>query len=278
MAGAVLGVAIAPRHAAPVIVPVIATPAPVTITPAPVVVTPAVAPVPTLEVPPAPAPPPPRATTPLLNAGCLVAPEGAASPSCAWDDGLPAISADGTRVATRFVPDDGGRGYPGLSIRLIDVRTSRLVRDLLVLSPDEYDPDGGDDRLRVRVERRAAGVQRLLDAGGYRTLEHLGTQTQDLEPTVDRTRVHAELDGDRVRAIDPATSRVLWQHRFAAPGPRRTNPDFDCGGWGLHHTSVWWDPATRVVLVAQAYATGGCMCAVIQVEHVRRMPMATPAR
>jgi hypothetical protein len=88
---------------------------------------------------------------------------------------------------------------------------------------------------------------------------------------IDRSRVHAEIDGQLVRAVDPATHRVLWQDRFRSPAPRGRDPDDDCGGWGLAAASVWWDPRTRIALVEQRYLTGGCMCGSDERLHVRRM-------
>src|SRR5512143_579195 len=106
----------------------------------PVVVTPP-APVAT-EVPPPPSPPKPEpalhAMNPMIDTLCVI-PGVAPDARCTWDDGFPALSPDGKTVAIAYHPDDGERGNPDLTIRFVDVASSKVVRDDLVLAPDEYD-------------------------------------------------------------------------------------------------------------------------------------------
>lgn len=231
-----------------------------------------------------------RAAAPRVDPSCILA--DGARPSCSWDDGFPAVSTDGTLVATKVIPDDGGRGFPGLTIRFLDVATSTIVRDVVVLDPDEVSWDFYDEDLAQNDEpgarrraqllqvmkRRAAVAQKLLDDKGYRPLEHLGTSIQPaaLEPagTAPRgDRVYAEFDQQAVRAIDPATSTALWSHRFDVPAPAQPDPDADCGSsFELHSLSVWWDPEMRIVLGTSAYHTGGCLCPTLELEQVVRLP------
>src|SRR5262245_23344485 len=63
---------------------------------------------------PPPPPPPPRALTPLLNAACVL-PSDEPPAACAWDDGFPAISTDGTLVVRKIVTDSEDAGSAGLS-------------------------------------------------------------------------------------------------------------------------------------------------------------------
>jgi hypothetical protein len=126
-----------------VVTPRVIVPAPqVTVAPAPVVMppTPVVVQAPTPpEPPPAPPAPQPRAQVPMLDAGCVMnLPGSTANPTCAWDDGFPAISADGALIATKYAPTMGGSDLYGLSIHLIDTKTSRVVRDSVILTPTNW--------------------------------------------------------------------------------------------------------------------------------------------
>lgn len=282
-----LGVAVALDEDATTIVPV-ATPLEIQLSAAPpitVVAPPAPAPAPA----PAPIeeeaepPPPPRATMPRLDAQCFAIhspeedPPAKMPESCQWDDGFPAVSRDGKLVVAKVMVDDGGRGNPNLTIRFLDVATSKVVRDIVVLDPDEVDASDRPAKraqLQRKVAQRMALAQRVIDQRGYRSLELLGTyNSYHLELETDRTRVHAEFDGNAVRAIDPATNRVLWAHRFVVPNPNQRDIETsDCAGWRLRELAVAWDPETRVVIGTSSYDTGGCMCDTLGAEQIVRMP------
>lgn len=218
---------------------------------------------------------PPRASAPHLDAACVeVEPPGEDAverpASCAWDNGFPAISRDGSMLVALHVPDDGGRGNPGLTVRFVDVATSRVVRDLVVLDPEEVDTITDRTRRQQRVRARVARAQELVK--GYRTLVPLGSHDTDAEAvTVERRVPYADFDRARVRAIDPATNTVLWQHDFTSDPPRRANDTELCGGWDLRALSVAWDPTTRVALATSDYQTGGCLCSFETVYAARRL-------
>jgi hypothetical protein len=280
-----------------VVTPPVIVPAPqVTVAPAPVVMppTPVVVQAPTPpEPPPAPPAPQPRALVPTLDAGCVMnLPGSAASPTCAWDDGFPAISADGALIATKYSPPMGGADVYGLSIHFIDTRTSRVVRDSVIVTPDElgavlYPPGaavGGplDDkqlqqyqRLLSTIHRRVAGVQRTLDARQFRTLHLLGSARASMSDEVTPSQrgpepIYAEIVGTTARIIDSATSQVLGRGEFYAAGPRRRDNDAsDCSNWAPWSIALWWDPETRQVLALQTYRTGGCMCPDVPTETVQ---------
>ena len=250
-------------------------------TPAPVVVVQQPAPPPAPEPEPEPKRIDPRATSPMILPSCVAPDDRVPHPECTWDAGFPAISADGKTVVTYFVPDDGGRGFPGLSIHFIDVATSKFVADLLVLDPDEIDVDEPygevSPALRAKMEKRAAAAQRRIDAGDSRTMAHLGSRGwhDDTESSADRSRVYADIIGGLVRIVDPATQRVLFQRDLSVPDPRSAAvragaSDLECAGFSLNQMDVWWDPATRTVLAAEAYTSGGCMCPVDEYEVVSR--------
>lgn len=280
--------------APPVIVPapqVTVTPAPVVMPPTPVVVQ---APKPP-EPPPAPPAPQPRALVPTLDAGCVIdLPGSTPSPTCAWDDGFPAISADGALIATKYVSPTAGSDTHDLSIHFIDTRTSRVVRDSVIVTTDELDavlyPPGKpvglplDDRqmqqyqrLLSTISRRAAGVQRALDARHFRTLHPLGwahaSMGADETPSNRGPEpIYAEIVGTTARVIDSTASQVLGRGEFYVAGPSRREDDMsECGIWTPWSIDLRWDPETRQVLALQTYRTGGCMCPDVPTETVQRL-------
>jgi hypothetical protein len=266
-------------------------PAPVVMPPTPVVVE-APAPPPPAPLPPV---PPPHALVPMLDAACVIATDGWTNPTCAWDDGFPAISADGTLIATKYAPPMGPSNLYGLSIHFIDTKTSRVVRDSVILTPEElarilYPENAAPEttqpedkqleqrqRLLSTIYRRVAAVQRTLDAKRFRTLHELGSARATISDEEHPSQrgpdpVYAEIVGTTARIIDSAASQVLWRGEFWAAGPKRAEREAsDCGGWAPWSIALWWDPETRHVLAAQTYRTGGCMCSDVPVETVQQM-------
>ena len=231
-------------------------------------------PPPPLPAPPAPlpeTPAPPRAQNPLINAACVMPTQTEPTPQCAWDDGFPAISADGRTVAMKYVPSDGPRGNTSLTIRFLDVASSRVVRDDVILTGDETLTEIDPAKLQIQIAQRVMAIQPRL--AHYRTLAALGSGRAFADEPPQQHGIHAEFADELVRIVDPATNRVLWQAQLdgspAAPVTPRSADDM-CGGWGLWSVSAWWDADTKTVLVAQRYHTGGCMCADAEVDHVRR--------
>jgi len=257
------------------VVPVIT---PVAITPKIEVAAPEVKITPLAPEPPKPAPKPsPHAIAPHLDAGCMI-PHGEVAPGavdpCAWDDGFPAISADGALIAIKYSPDYGPRDGSDLIIRFIDTKTSNVVRDDMISGIDEK---LDDPKIGAQLFRRVAPVQRLLDARHFRTLIPLGSGGEtgiQADPAVQTgTKTYAEIVDGAVRIVDPATATEIWRGGFSAarPGPA-PREDSDCGSWNLHSTTVWWDPRTKTVLALLHYFTGGCMCPGGNVAQVARIP------
>lgn len=224
--------------------------------------------------------PRPRALTPVLYAACVAPLPGADElpVECGWDTGFPALSSDGSTIALQHVPDDGGRGYPGLYIHLIDANTGTLKRAIEILDPNDYVAPDEDyaksEKLLNTITARVAQTNRTL--AGYRTLVPLGSNDELASQDVPvPASIYAEIsDTGATRVIDPATREVLFQHSFGVPRPH-VDPDDDggmCPGWNMISMSVWWDPGTRVVLSAQSYRTGGCLCSDATVTQVARMP------
>jgi hypothetical protein len=255
-----------PKAAAPVVIP-IAAPQLV------VLQAPAAPPPPAPEVP---EPPPPRAAAPFIQIACMLdGQDGEAPASCSWDHGFPAISADGKTLAVQRHGEDGGRGYPGLSIQLLDVATSRVKRTVMVLDPDEYVPsdDPKAPALRRKVEQRADVAQRLLDAGAYRALAVLGGS--DAEP-MSAAGLRAEFDAEVARVIDVASNTVVWQRRFSVAREfpdRKPDPDVDsCVPIHTRGMTISWDAQTRTILAEVSYGAGPCYCpdtTIDYVQHVR---------
>lgn len=218
-----------------------------------------------------------RALKPELDPSCIAADlDTDLQPVCTWDDGFPAISGDGTTLVSASPPDDGGRGNPGLRITFIDLATQKVVRSILVLDPDDHDPDNpNNDKVRAKTAKRAAEAQKLIDAGDYRSLISLGENTADSISTStspDTTGIHAEFSGSSMRLVDPATRTTLWRHRFSAPSPiAKPNHEQDCQGWSLAQVDAWWDPSTRIVIGNLLYHHGGCMCGSSSITQVFRL-------
>ena len=216
---------------------------------------------------------------PRVDADCI---DGAvadlASPACSWDDGFPAISADGTLIVDAEIPDSGGMGAPGLSILFTNAATSKVVRSVNVLSPGEI-PYGEamSDKMRATVRKRTAAVQKDIDAKGFRALVTLddiampaGSEIP-LDPN--RPGVYAEYAGEVMRLLDPQTKTEIWRHRFSSPSPWTTKPDPDkeCQGWTFARLSTWWDPTSRTVFAKLLYHYGGCMCGSASIPQVFKL-------
>ncbi len=266
--------------------PPVAVTVPAAAPPSVTVTAPAPSPPPAPEPAPvvAPSNEPPRRLTPQLQAFCALTAPGYEQGACTWDYGFPAISADGTLIAHKHMPDDPGRGNPGLEIWFVDATTGKTVSTSVILSPEEYEVDDGTNSRKVaklyeRVVARGAKVQQTLDAGAYRTLSHLGSggpfMGNPAEPrTTKPTTIYADIENGATRVVDPATNTVLWQHVFGAvssPSSVRSE-DSMCPVWNLWTMDVWWDPTTRVVFAAETYRTGGCRCSDDPAVEVARIP------
>ncbi|HWO26285.1 MAG TPA: hypothetical protein VNO30_46475 [Kofleriaceae bacterium] len=238
-------------------------------------------PPPAPPAPPEPAPEPPapkpRALAPHIDAACLVPPEeGEPAASCTWDDGFPAISADGALIARKLTQSFVPYGT-GVTIELLDTKTSRPVRRVVLLAETDYEADGKPrPKLAQRVQQRVAAIQPALDAGEFRALLPLGSTNTDPDAPALK-RIHAQIDGSAVQIIDPERAVALWQHRFVAEVPPPDDPTAVCAGRSLHNLATWWDPATRLVATELAYATGGCMCPIEVAMELHRIPAAALA-
>ncbi len=194
--------------------------------------------------------PPPRRTTPRLDSACVLGAlgDGPVPSTCTWeDDGFPAISSDGTLV----VVDDRGVITPRESwertILVLDVESSRIVGGYSIVVDEDAAPFQDRDpstsvlaaaleraRVRGRVAERVHALDAFLDHRGFRTLESFD------DP---RGEMH-----DRVVVPAPPSAPI-------AP-----DDPMPCTSWHLQEMVLWRDAATRTVLAAMTYRTGGCTC------------------
>ncbi len=219
----------------------------------------------------------PRALVPTVNAACVVSSE---DPTCAWDAGFPAVSADGSMIAIRHIPDDGGRGYPGLSIQLVSAKSSKITASYTVLTPDEYlEPeDAGWTKLSAKMAKRAAAAQRVLDTGGFRSLVAVDVFS-DLDGTTFSgagQRLVGEANGEAIRIIDTAARTVVWQRTFPVEAvfPAAKNPSVDgegCYPSTTRDITVAWEPTSRLLLATVSYASGPCYCGDAIAYHVTKI-------
>ncbi|MBL9013092.1 MAG: hypothetical protein JNL83_02885 [Myxococcales bacterium] len=232
---------------------------------------------PQLVVIPSPEPPPPPepepepepdlastalALAPVIRDECVAETNPDGQPHCSWDTGFPAISADGSTIATAFVPDDRGRGNPGLTIRLVDVATSKIVKSVLVLSPDEYvaTDDATRPALDKKISRRAAQAQALL--GGYRAMTKLGVWDTEANQGRESAGLRAQFSDDSIRVIDTTTNVALWQRRFevATEFPNRVLDGKRCEPTFTNGMSAAWDAPTRTLVTSVNYLVGPELC------------------
>lgn len=263
-----------PRASVPIVLPV----------PQPQLLVVQAPPPPAPEPPPPPEPPEPpqpRAATPRLDIDCELAGYSDGderSPTCDWDRGFPAISADGRTIAEAIHLGDGGRGYPALEVRFVDVATSRRISTHTILDPDELE-DGGipSKRVRAKIDRRAARVTATLASGRYRSFAHVQRPSVEF-PNGDLAFVpglRADIEGDRIRIVDETTNTSLVERRYdvAAQFPnRKLDPDTEsCDPTGTHWIDAWWDARTRTLLTEVGYGAGPCYCDDVAVEYVTRL-------
>ena len=157
-----------------------------------------------------------------------------------------------------------------------EVATSKQVRTVTVLSPDEIESGDLDDKLRAKMRKRAAVAQQLIDTRKFRALIDLGSHNagngNDVDVPGDATGIHAEYVGDTMRLLDPATKTALWRHQFSSPSPwAHPDPDKECQSWYLAELQSWWDPQMRVVFARQLYHHGGCMCGSTSIPQAFRL-------
>lgn len=244
------------------------------------------APVVNVTVPPPPAPPeppaapPPRALTPFLDVPCFtrtdydMEPEEKLARRCAWDDGFPAISADGKTIALRYSRDDAGRGWVNHAVQFIDVETSNVIGDHPIVAPDDLDPQGqATDKTRALATKRVAAIQKRLDTGRYRTMKVIPSSIPEPDlPAPQGLRMEHEERESPVRVVDGDSNTVLWRGEFdvATHVPLRDVDPDRCYPRTTNNVYAWFDPATRLIAFQVWYGTGPDYCGDEVQHYVRR--------
>jgi dipeptidyl aminopeptidase/acylaminoacyl peptidase len=114
-----------------------------------------------------------------------------------WDDGSPAFSADGRRLAFASDRIEDRWTWPGNDIWTIDLESralARLTDESLVSGPPAWSPDGRLIAFAASVRRHADGYTDLMvvDSGGARTARRL---TEDFAPTFEDTCIDDQRAG-----------------------------------------------------------------------------------
>jgi hypothetical protein len=213
-----------------------------------------------------PEPPPPAAvideplevpaTMPQLRAQCVSDQSG----DCDAATGFPAISHDGkTILQTRHI-DDGGRGYPGFRIELLDTETSKVMQSIVIADPDEYDDETG--KHRAPIAKRVGTVQKIIGDGNYRSLAAI--------PSDSLEQLH---DGARIR-VDGKVYTTTFSAAAEYPG-MKYDPETDmCGSVELipSSTVAWFDAPTHALVIDVLYAFGpSCHCGSETKTYVRKV-------
>ncbi|WP_428265818.1 hypothetical protein [Haliangium sp.] len=205
-----------------------------------------------------------------------LAPDGSALPApridrecldpyagCPAAVGLPALSADGARVAVPDRGPDSERDQRALTIRILAVAGGAELGHYDIIQVVDYellDPASGEltDALRARVDPRIEAVRRVLDEGGFRPLTALGTvHEQRAGAEVDGLR--ASFDGEALEVFDARLGQVRW-HRALGPSAAEVEDGRDCGPFAVAEVQVWVSREAGVI-VAQVVYLSDEMCA-----------------
>lgn len=189
---------------------------------------------------------------------------------------LPAVSADGARVAALYPPSDGLRGNPGWTLAVIDVAGDRAVREEVLLSTNE-----NGQLPCAALSARVARANGLLDRTRWVPLRALGALAG--ATPLGALDLAAEPDGT-LRIRDGA--RVVFEKKVPGwtggwtrceGGKRRCDGEqiVAACGWAPGPGSLgglWLDAARGVLLVELTPAApgGGDSCeASLQLDALR---------
>lgn len=212
-----------------------------------------------------------RAIVPMLDATCvapLVGREGDGVSRCAWPDGIPAISADGTTIATWL-----HAGEPTIAMGFIDAKTSRVIREeRLVADPHTLDEDTlVPYARRADVLARTAALETELRTSGYRPMIAPVIGHID-DPPRRGVRIEYATYEEAIRLVEGDVQ--LWRGDFDVHEvfPRPPAQDEPCAPIDIDVLRAWWDATTRTVLVEASYRGPQESCPATYHYFVRHAP------
>jgi hypothetical protein len=200
---------------------------------------------------------------PRVVAACLVDSYAECEPLA----GLPALSADGRRVAVPDSGPDSPRGERILTVRVLDVDRGTELRALPMLTYEDRD-EGVDDMtgevapaLMAELDRRIAALDRVLDEGGFRPLAALGTVHED-RPGQEVDGLRATFDGSELTVVDLREGRVRWRRAIGRSKVWKPDPNLDltCGPFPVADVTVWVSREPGVIVALVTYI-GADVCA-----------------
>jgi hypothetical protein len=178
--------------------------------------------------------------------------------------GIPAISAEGKRVAVPDYGPDTGRDELVLTMRIMDIDSGKVVTETPLLTYRDYDrgrdPDTEQwtETFRAELEERVRKFEQVLAQGGYEPLASLGTVHED-RPGEEVAGLRARFDGKQLVIEDRATSKPVWQRPVGPSTPFKRGDGEICGPFPVADVSVWVS-RERGVAVARPTYIGSDLC------------------
>lgn len=178
--------------------------------------------------------------------------------------GLPAISADGRRVAVPDFGPDTPRDEFVLTMRVKDVATGAEISATPIMTYDDHDAidlDTGEPaaELRAELEQRTRAFERVLAEGNYRPMIYLGVVHQ--ERAAERAPgLRATFDGSDLVITDPRTGETLWRQTVGPSAPFTRADGEVCGPFPVAELHVWVKRRPRAAVARVGYI-GNDVCA-----------------
>lgn len=184
---------------------------------------------------------------------------------CAPTQGLPALSADGKRVAVPDFGPDSARDDRVLTVRILDVDSDAQVSALPILTLADYqqgvDAMSGERTaaFEAELDTRIQAVARAL--AGYRPLTALGTVHED-RPGEEVDGLRAVFDGSMLTVVDTRDGQVRWRRAIGPSKVWKPSPELDivCGPFPVADVSVWASREPSVIVALVTYV-GADLCA-----------------
>lgn len=198
-----------------------------------------------------------------VSVDCLVD----AYAGCDATRGLPALSADGARVAVPDFGPDSPRDERILTVHILDIDRNAVVRSMFVLGYEDH-AQGVDGMtgavspaLRATLEQRIAAVDQVLNAGGFRPLLSLG-RVHEARPGPEVAGMQATFDGTTLTVFDLREGRVRWRRDIGPSPVWKPDPGLDlvCGPFPVADIEVWASREPSVLLAHVTYI-GADLCA-----------------